>query len=175
MNDNPRNAVPIRRKGAWRVRSPRRLLLLSMAWLPPSAALAATTVTTFAINMTIQATCVVSALPLNFATYTGTLLTGTTTVTVTCTNTTPYTVGLNAGTATSATVTTRKMTYLTNTLGYVLTSDSAHTVNWGVTIGTDTVAGTGNGSAQPLTVYGQIAAGQYTAPGAYTVTATVTY
>jgi spore coat protein U-like protein len=49
--------------------------------------------------------------------------------------------------------------------------------NWGNTVGTDTVAGTGNGAAQALTVYGQIAAGLYVTPGSYTdtITATVTY
>jgi spore coat protein U-like protein len=62
-------------------------------------------------------------------------------------------------------------------LGYALFSDSAHTLNWGQMIGTDTVTGTGNGSAQALTVYGQLAASQYVTPGAYkdTLTATVTY
>jgi spore coat protein U-like protein len=62
-------------------------------------------------------------------------------------------------------------------LGYSLFSDAARTVNWGQTIGTDTVTGTGNGSAQAITVYGQATAGQFVAPGAYTdtITATVTY
>jgi spore coat protein U-like protein len=46
-----------------------------------------------------------------------------------------------------------------------------------VTIGTDTVPLTGNGAAQVETVYGQIPAGQFVAPGSYsdTITATVTY
>jgi spore coat protein U-like protein len=62
-------------------------------------------------------------------------------------------------------------------LGYSLFSDSARTVNWGQTVGTDTVTGTGNGTAQALTVYGDVPAGQYLAPGSYsdTITATVTY
>jgi spore coat protein U-like protein len=44
-------------------------------------------------------------------------------------------------------------------------------------VSTDTVAGTGNGAAQAITVYGQAAAGQYVAPGSYadTITATITY
>jgi spore coat protein U-like protein len=113
-----------------------------------------------------------------FGTYTGALAASTSTVSVTCTNTTPYNVGLSAGTATGATVTTRKMSGPNAALlAYALTSDSAHSVNWGQTVGTDTVAGSGNGSAQALTVYGQVAAGQYVAPGAYadTITATVSY
>jgi spore coat protein U-like protein len=62
-------------------------------------------------------------------------------------------------------------------LGYALFSDASRTVNWGQTIGTDTVTGTGNGTAQALNVYGQATAGQFVAPGAYsdTITATVTY
>jgi spore coat protein U domain-containing protein, fimbrial subunit CupE1/2/3/6 len=146
--------------------------------LAPKPAFPATATTTFAVTATIQATCVVSATPMAFGTYTAVVATSTSTVSVTCTNTTPYNVGFNAGLATGATVTTRKMTGPAGALlGYVLTSDAAHAVNWGQTIGTDTVTGTGNGSAQVLTVYGQVAAGQYLAPGAYTdtITATITY
>src|SRR5262249_56597254 len=100
------------------------------------------------------------------------------TITVTCTNTSPYNVGLDPGTATGATVTTRKMSGPGGALlAYALYQDAAHTKNWGNTVGTDTVAGTGNGNAQSLTVYGQVAAGQYVTPGAYadTITATITY
>ena len=80
----------------------------------------------------------------------------TSTTTVTCTNTTPYNVGFNAGTAPGATVTTRKMTGPGGALlAYALYQDAAHTINWGNTIGTDTETGTGNGSGQTLTVYGQ--------------------
>jgi spore coat protein U-like protein len=67
----------------------------------------------------------------------------TATVTVTCTDTTPRNLGLGPGLGTGATVTTRAMTG-TGPAGLhnILTSDAAHAVNWGVTIGTDTVAGT---------------------------------
>jgi spore coat protein U-like protein len=154
-------------------------VLVSLALVgAPTSAIAATTTTTFAVTATVQATCIVSATPMAFGTYTGLLASATSTVSVTCTNTTPYNVGLNAGLATGATVATRKMTGPGSALlGYDLFSDSARTVNWGQTIGTDTVPGTGNGSAQALTVYGLVAAGQYLAPGAYTdtITATVTY
>jgi len=102
----------------------------------------------------------------------------TSTITVTCTNTSPYNVGLNAGTAPGATVTTRKMSGPGGALlAYALYQDAAHSINWGNTVGTDTVAGTGNGNAQALTVYGQVGAGQFVTPGAYvdTITATITY
>lgn len=101
---------------------------------------------------------------------------------VTCTNTTPYNVGLSAGGATGATVTARKMTGTTGLatgvlLGYGLFTDSGHVTNWGNTIGTDTVTGTGSGAAQALTVYGEIPASELVAPGSYsdTITATVSY
>lgn len=87
-------------------------------------------------------------------------------------------VGLNAGTATGATVANRSMTGPASTLlGYKLFSNSARTINWGNTVGADTVAGSGTGLAQSLTVYGQIPAGQYVKPGSYTdtITATITY
>jgi spore coat protein U-like protein len=62
-------------------------------------------------------------------------------------------------------------------LNYSLFSNSGMTTNWGNTVGTDTVPGAGTGTVQAITVYGQVAAGQYLAPGAYTdtITATVTY
>ena len=48
---------------------------------------------------------------------------------------------------------------------------------WGTTIGTDTVTGTGNGTAQAITVYGRVPP-QTTPPAATyndTVNVTVTY
>ncbi|WP_244110156.1 Csu type fimbrial protein [Burkholderia ambifaria] len=101
----------------------------------------------------------------------------TSTLSVTCSNTTPYNVGLDAGLATGATVTSRAMTITGASLLYSLFQDAGRTTNWGNTVGTDTVAGTGTGSAQTLTVYGRVEAGQFVTPGAYTdtITATVTY
>jgi spore coat protein U-like protein len=150
-------------------------IVLDLASRP---ALAATATTTFGVNATVQSTCLVSATAMAFGTYTGAVATSTSAVSVTCTNTTPYNVGLNAGLATGATVTTRSMIGPASALlGYGLFQNAGHTTNWGQTIGTDTVTGTGNGAAQPITVYGQVPAAQYVAPGAYadTITATVTY
>ncbi|MHB1494793.1 MAG: Csu type fimbrial protein [Acidithiobacillus sp.] len=139
---------------------------------------AATAATTFSVTATMMPNCTISATNLAFGSYTGALVDATSTISVTCTNTTGYNVGLNAGTSSGATVTTRKMTGPAGaTLAYALYQDSAHTINWGNTVGTDTVSGTGNGSAQTLTVYGQVPAGQFVTPGAYTdtITATITY
>jgi spore coat protein U-like protein len=134
--------------------------------------------TTMPVSTTVQANCTVSAAPLTFGTYSGTQLSATSTISTTCTNTTAYNVGLSAGTATGATVTTRKMTGPSSSvLSYKLSSDSGNTINWGNTIGTNTVSRTGTGAVQSLTVYGQVSAGQYVAPGSYsdTITVTLTY
>jgi spore coat protein U-like protein len=127
---------------------------------------------------TASTTFSVTATNLAFGSYTGALTNATSTISVTCTKSTTYNVGLDAGTSTGATVTTRKMTGPAGaTLAYALYQDSAHTINWGNTVSTDTVSGTGNGSAQTLTVYGEVPAGQSVTPGAYTdtITATITY
>ena len=143
-------------------------------------AFAATATNTFAVSSTVQATCIISATPMAFGPYAGVQLDSTSTVTITCTNTTPYNVGLNAGLGITpaATVTTRKMTGAVGVfLNYAMFSDAGRSTNWGNTVATDTVAGTGNGAAQPITVYGRVPAGQFVAPGSYTdtITATVTY
>ena len=141
-------------------------------------AVASTATTTFNVTATVQATCLISASNLGFGTYTGSAIATTTTVSVTCTNGTTYNVGLNAGTAAGATVTTRAMTGPgAAILDYGLYQDSGHSTNWGNTVGTDTKSGTGNGSAQSMTVYGNLTANQYPTPGSYsdTITATITY
>ena len=146
--------------------------------LAPAPAEASTVTTTFAVTATVVATCLVSATPLAFGNYTGLVDPAASTVTVTCTNTTPYNVGLSAGLATGATVANRSMTGPASALlGYGLFTNAGHSSNWGLTIGTDTVTGTGNGAAQPITVFGQIPASEFVAPGAYadTITATVTF
>ena len=146
--------------------------------LDPKQAAPTTATATFTVSASVTATCLISATTLNFGTYAFVADPVSSTISVTCTNATTYNVGLSAGTATGATVTTRKMTGPGGALlGYGLFSDSGHATNWGNTVGTDTVAGTGNGVAQSLTVYGQIPAGQYVTAGSYsdTITATITY
>jgi len=143
-------------------------------------ALAATTTTTFTTQITLSATCVInSASTLNFGNQ-GVLAANvdqTSTIQVACTDTTPYNIGLDAGTGSGATVATRKMTSGGATVSYSLYSDSAHTTVWGATIGTDTVAATGNGTGQNYTIYGRVPPQTTPAPGTYsdTITVTVTY
>jgi len=128
--------------------------------------------------------CVVSTPPtLAFGPYSAAAAaTSTTSFNVTCTVGTPYSVGLNAGNGSGASVTNRLMTSPTagagsNLLAYGLFKDLGYSINWD-----DSSSGTGlsgNGLVQPYTVYGRVAAGQYTAAPAAdyvdTIVLTVTY
>jgi spore coat protein U-like protein len=149
---------------------------------PPTMGLAATVTTTFNVQITITNACtIVSATNLNFGSV-GVIgaagVDSSSTITVLCTSLAPYTVGLSAGTGSGATVANRLMTSAaTNTVGYSLYQDVAHSVVWGTTIGTDTLAGTGSGASQALTVYGHVPSQSTPAAAVYndTVTVTVTY
>ena len=147
----------------------------------PAASQAATVTTTFNVTATVLSVCSVSATNLGFGSYSAASVTpndNTSTVNVTCSNGTTYTVALDAGLGTGATVANRLMTSGGNTLGYGIFTTAARTTRWGDgTLSTSTLAGTGNGSAQPLTAYGRIPINQYVAAGSYadTITATVTY
>lgn len=128
---------------------------------------------------TINANCNVSATNVNFGSV-GVLaanVDSTGSVTVRCTDTTPYNIGLSAGAGSGATVASRKMTSGIKTVTYSLYSDSGRTSVWGNTIGTDTNAGTGTGLDQAYTVYARAPAQTTPAPGAYTdtIVVTVTY
>jgi spore coat protein U-like protein len=151
--------------------------LAAAAALPATAQVVtpATSTTTFSVTAQVSTTCFITASNLNFGAYAGVQLDGTTTLAATCSNTTPYNIGLNAGTATAATVSTRKMAGPGGQLlAYSLFQDSAHTTNWGNTAGTDTVASIGTGAVQDFTVFGRIPASQFVSAGSYSDTITVT-
>jgi spore coat protein U-like protein len=123
--------------------------------------------------------CSVSATDLAFGTYSGSLVNAVSSISISCTNSTRYNVGLNAGTAVGATVTNRSMTGPGSALlHYNLFSDPVRSVNWGNTVGVDTEAGMGTGGVETLIVYGQVGETQTALqPGSYsdTITVTVTY
>lgn len=142
-----------------------------------------TATTTFNVTLTLTANCTIAAAPLNFGSH-GVLnapINQQGTVTVTCTATTPYNVGLDAGNVTGSTVAARLMAgtatgNTTTTIAFQLYQDTGRTTVWGNTQDTSTVAGTGNGIAQPIPVYGQVPAATTTPrPDTYqtVVTATV--
>ncbi|MAZ39929.1 MAG: spore coat protein [Legionellales bacterium] len=142
---------------------------------------AATSTTTFTVSAEVSADCSVSANNLTFDTYDPTSSSNddaTTTIDLTCTATTPFNIGLNAGTGTGATVTTRILTNGASTLDYSLYRDASRTLVWGNTPSTDTMTSIGTGSEQEFTVYGRLPGSQAGAiPGTYsdTITVTVTY
>jgi spore coat protein U domain-containing protein, fimbrial subunit CupE1/2/3/6 len=156
------------------------LLLLTAGAALPQAALAGTATTTLGVSLTINAGCNVSSSPVAFPAQTvlASAVNQSGGISVTCTNTTPYNVGLDKGAGSGASVTNRLMTGPSSaTVAYGLYQDSGHGTNWGNTVGTDTVSGTGTGSAQSLTVYGRIPPQTTPSPGTYndTIVVTLTY
>jgi len=143
------------------------------------AVMAETSSTQFTVRAEIIPTCRVSATVLDFGSV-GNLdddVDGTATIATTCTNGHPYTVGLNGGIGSGASVEARAMTGPGGTVGYGLFHDSARSRLWGNTIGADTASGSGTGSAQQMTVHGRIPSQVTPSSGAYvdTVTVIVTY
>jgi spore coat protein U-like protein len=150
-------------------------LLLHM---PTDQASAATATSTFTVQITIGAACVVTSTTMDFGSA-GVLAAAvdqSSTINVQCTTGLPYTVALNSGLH-GGSVSTRQMRNGAVPINYSLSRDVGRLQNWGETSGTDTVGGTGNGAVQPLTVYGRVPAQTTPAPGVYsdTVTVTVTY
>ena len=148
----------------------------------------ATATANLTVQMTITASCTISAATLNFGTLPGTAVSGAATnaatnVSVTCTNGSPYSIGLDNGA--NASGSQRRMKSGTNFLNYNLYTDVGLTHAWTTAAGSTTCTsanscylGTGNGSAQTVTVYGQLpAVGSAPPPGTYTdtVTMTITY
>lgn len=145
-------------------------LLACLTGIP--ASYAATTTTTFTVTATVVNTCSATATNLGFGTYVNVTIDATSTVSVTCTSGGAYTVGLSNGANYSAP--NRRMTNGSAFLNYELYSDAGRLTVWN---DTTTVAGTGSGSAQDLTVYGRLPGTQGLIAGSYTdtITATVTY
>lgn len=138
-------------------------------------AVATTTTASLAISANVLSTCSLTGGSIPFGTYTSAQLDQSGTMSVLCTNGVPYTVALDAGAGSGATISARKMTGSGGgTLNYSLYRETGRTSNWGNTGTSDTVAGTGSGVAQTVTVYGRIPAGQTPLVGSYTDTVTIT-
>lgn len=154
--------------------------LLACAIFYPTAASASVATGTLPVSITIEAACSVESTT-GVAFGTAGILTANTdasgSLTVQCTNATPYTIALDAGGGTGATTSSRKMTFSSSTVQYNLYRDVSRTQTWGNTQGTDTVAGTGSGSNQTITVYGRVPTQTSPTAGTYTdtVNVTVTY
>lgn len=131
------------------------------------------------VTITIENACEISAAPttLDFGTH-GVLSTdvdNTSTIGVTCTTDAPYDIGLDGGA--SGDTSARTMTDGTNFVEYQLYQETGRTTVWGDTIATDTLADTGTGTEQQISVYGRVPVQATPPAGTYddTVTVTVTY
>ena len=131
----------------------------------------------FTVTAVVQPQCQITASNLAFGSYTGEVLYAVSALTVTCTKTTPYYVNLDDGQHRDGSFLPRAIGPGGVLLSYTMFQDAARSSRWGTTYNLDGVAGTGSGSAQSLTVYGRVAAGQFVTPGTYTdtVIATITY
>lgn len=153
---------------------------------PPTCSGSASGNFPFVANATVAKSCLVTADPLNFGSIDGLPGMGNrdqaSTINVTCSASTAYKVGLSPsnGSTTGAGVMTPTggLPGNTDTVPYRLYSNAARTTAWGSVIDTNTVAGTGNGTVQALTVYGRVLGSSVNVrPDSYrdTVTVSVTY
>ena len=171
-------------KPIFTLKNMQRALLAAGLMAATAGAFAATTTATFQVTANVNAQCNVTTGDLAFGAVDplGGNVDQTTTVSVKCTKNSPYTVGLNAGTTTGATIAQRLMANGSDTMDYNLYTNAARTTIWGNTAVAPTwVSGTGAGMGTPqvLTVYGRVPTGQTNlAVGSYTeptITVTVTY
>jgi spore coat protein U-like protein len=137
------------------------------------------TSTSFFVSATVVSTCYVTASNISFGSVglVTSNVDSSSTVTARCNTSVPYTVSLSGGNAGATDPTQRKMAKASETVTYGLYRDAARVQPWGSTIGTDTVAGTGTGVAQNITIYGRVPAQVTGSPGNYsdTIVATITY
>ena len=155
----------------------------------PTMAQTGTATQNLTVQITITASCTIAAATLDFGSTAGTTLVSAnvdaaTTVSVTCTNGSPYSIGMDNGANFSG---TRRMKQgaTTNYLGYGLYVDSGRTNAWTTAASSSTCTttnscflGTGNGSAQSVNIYGRVpSTGTAPPTGTYTdtVTMTITY
>ncbi len=135
--------------------------------------------TTFNVSITLASSCTVTAgsdIDLGTQDQSSTDTTGSSTFNVTCTKSTPYTVSMTPSNNDTGGAGTMAATIGGNsdTVAYNLYQDAAGATAWGDVSGTNTLAGTGNGAAQSLTVYAQVLAAEYTKqPDTYTDTVTI--
>jgi spore coat protein U-like protein len=137
--------------------------------------LAATPNASFAVSVTVQADCQVSAPVTAFGIHTTAGAHPTSAVSVACTISTPYNVSYSSGRTTG--VTGMMTGNISALLDHSLLLESPYTAKRGGMAETDTVAGTGRGSIQQRAAVVQTAGSEFVAPGesADTIIAAVTY
>jgi spore coat protein U-like protein len=131
----------------------------------------------FNITANVQASCRVTVSPLDFGTIglLDTAVTSTASLSVTCPNTTAYSVALGPGAA-NAGPTARTMKKGAEVITYGLYRDANMSQPWGDTAGT-ILGRTGTGAAQSIPVYGRVPVQDTPSAGKYsdTVVVTITY
>ncbi len=141
---------------------------------------ASTATNSLPVSLTIAASCTVqSAANLAFGSQSAisSNLDASSAIGVVCTNATPYTVGLSAGSGTGATVASRLLTNGAATIPYSIYQDVGRTQVWGATPSVDAEGGTGTGVVQTYNAYGRVAPISAPVAGPYsdTLSVTVTY
>lgn len=176
------SAAPARRSG---IRSAILGFAAVMALGAGTAAQAGSVTGTLPVTMTITGSCTIGATAMAFTAQLGaglvtTAATASGSISVTCTNLAPYAIGLDNGANYS---TTRRMVFGgTNFLPYGLYTNVGLTTPWSTATGaatcttsTNCFTGTGTGSAQSITVYGQVpTVATAPPPGAYSDTVNIT-
>lgn len=159
------------------------ILLIASSAAPAMAGSASSNLSTTA---SVTANCTISTTALDFGAYdpvsanASSALTGSGSVSTTCTNGSSVAIrlgqGSNADAGSSDDSPLRRLKAGSNYLSYALYQDAARTTVWGNTTATD-VEITGSGAAQTNTIYGTIPAGQNVPAGSYsdTVIATVDF
>lgn len=161
----------------------RNLIIGLVPLLISQLSFAGTATGTLSVTANVGDTCTVSSGSslLAFGTFSpgGAALNANGNVTVTCSSGDTYTVALDQGSGTGATIPVRVLTNPSpaGTLQYTIYTTAGRTIVWGDGTGSSqTVAGTGTGVAQNITAYGTIFAGQTATatPGNYTDTVNIT-
>jgi spore coat protein U-like protein len=137
---------------------------------------------------TVNADCNISTTALTFSSSPSTIasnIDATATITAQCTNTTPYSIGLDNGSNVSGSQRRMRLGATSNYINYGLYTDAARSISWktststtSCTSGTSTcILGTGTGSDQSTTVYGRVPPQTAPASGTFsdTIVATITF
>lgn len=134
---------------------------------------------TFSVTADVPPTCRVTTNNLDFgsAGILGSARDAAAGLTPTCTNGTAYQVGLDGGLAGATDPTQRHMSKGAEFVSYGLYRDASRALPFGSTLGVDTLAATGTGLAQTVTIHGRVPSQPTPSPGGYadTIVATVVY
>jgi len=124
----------------------------------------------FSVRAQAMPSCVVSGATLDFGPtgFLGRVTDGQTTLAAVCTNGTAYTVGLNGGQSNASDPAQRRMRQGKDAVIYGLFLDASRTRPFGDITGSNTFAGTGDGTSQSIPVFGRVPAQPTPPAGTYT-------